>query len=425
MRISKTFKEKSMLSFPRPENGHPCFNESSCAKSGRVHLPVAPECNTACNFCNRKFDCPNEGRPGVSSTILRPEHAVPYLKMLEGQIPLDVVGIAGPGDPLANPEKVFAALKLVRKTYPGMAFCMATNGLALPEHTERIAELGVGFMTVTVNAATTGTGARIYRWARWKRKVLRGEEAAGRILENQLTGIRLLKEAGITVKVNTVLIPGINDLETEDIADMVRLTGADVMNILPMLPVADTPFSGIASPTLEALERARLRAGTRMKQISHCRRCRADAAGSLANGLPPEKVATLLRHAAAYADKPRVAIASREGVLVNQHLGDAGRFLIFASGDAGPELVEERTAPPSGCGDSRWTRLCELLDDCAWVAVTGIGERPREILESAGVRPVLLSGTVAEVAAGLLRGENCSHLAVGNFSCAGNGLSCA
>ena len=73
---------------------------------------------------------------------------------------------------------------------------MATNGLALPDYIEEIKRLGVGFMTVTINAATPETGAKVYRWARYNKKVLRGEEGAARMLENQLMGIRMLKAAG-------------------------------------------------------------------------------------------------------------------------------------------------------------------------------------------------------------------------------------
>ncbi|NEX14978.1 MAG: nitrogen fixation protein NifB, partial [Prosthecochloris sp.] len=43
---------------------HPCFNDASRHSFGRIHLPVAPKCNIQCNYCNRKFDCLNENRPG-------------------------------------------------------------------------------------------------------------------------------------------------------------------------------------------------------------------------------------------------------------------------------------------------------------------------------------------------------------------------
>ena len=57
-------------------NNHPCFSKDAHKKYGRVHLPVAPRCNIQCNFCNRKYDCMNESRPGVTSAVLTPQQAL-------------------------------------------------------------------------------------------------------------------------------------------------------------------------------------------------------------------------------------------------------------------------------------------------------------------------------------------------------------
>ena len=78
---------------------HPCFNRDAHNKFGRIHLPVAPRCNIQCNFCNRKFDCMNESRPGVTSGVLKPEQAVAYLAEVVAKRPeIAVMGIAGPGE---------------------------------------------------------------------------------------------------------------------------------------------------------------------------------------------------------------------------------------------------------------------------------------------------------------------------------------
>ncbi len=58
---------------------HPCFNSEARHRTARMHLPVAPKCNIQCNYCNRKFDCVNESRPGVTSAVLTPRQAVNYL----------------------------------------------------------------------------------------------------------------------------------------------------------------------------------------------------------------------------------------------------------------------------------------------------------------------------------------------------------
>ena len=102
---------------------HPCFNAEAKHKYARVHLPVAPKCNIQCNYCNRKYDCCNESRPGVTSTVLSPLQSVHYMKALSEKIPnISVVGIAGPGDPFANAEETLQTMRLAQKEFPDLIF---------------------------------------------------------------------------------------------------------------------------------------------------------------------------------------------------------------------------------------------------------------------------------------------------------------
>lgn len=55
---------------------HPCFQEKCHGQFGRIHLPVAPKCTIQCAFCDRKYDCVNESRPGVASKIITPKEAL-------------------------------------------------------------------------------------------------------------------------------------------------------------------------------------------------------------------------------------------------------------------------------------------------------------------------------------------------------------
>lgn len=49
---------------------HPCYSEEAHHHYARMHVAVAPACNMQCNYCNRKYDCANESRPGVVSEKL-------------------------------------------------------------------------------------------------------------------------------------------------------------------------------------------------------------------------------------------------------------------------------------------------------------------------------------------------------------------
>jgi nitrogen fixation protein NifB len=55
-----------------------------------------------------------------------------YLKELNKHIEnLSVIGIAGPGDPFANPEETIETMRLVKQEFPEKIFCLSTNGLNL------------------------------------------------------------------------------------------------------------------------------------------------------------------------------------------------------------------------------------------------------------------------------------------------------
>src|SRR5512145_3018777 len=179
-------------------DNHPCFNENARLKHGRIHLPVAPRCNVQCNFCSRKYDCINESRPGVTSSVLSPGMALAYLKqVMQARNDISVVGIAGPGDPFANPDETIETLNLVRAAYPEVLLCVATNGLNLPPYISALSKLHLSHVTVTVNAIDPQVGAQIYGWVRHGKRVYHGRQAASLLLENQLVAIAEMKALGV------------------------------------------------------------------------------------------------------------------------------------------------------------------------------------------------------------------------------------
>ena len=157
---------------------HPCFT-AKCSDYARIHLPVAPKCNMQCNYCLRKYSCVNESRPGVVARVMVPEDAVEWYLLMKAKVPkLTVAGIAGPGDALANWPAVSRTLSMIREVDKDVFFCLSTNGLYLPKYAKEIAALGVDYVTVTVNAITSNTGAHIYSFINDDGKKYVGEEAA-------------------------------------------------------------------------------------------------------------------------------------------------------------------------------------------------------------------------------------------------------
>jgi len=388
---------------------HPCFNSDVRHRTGRIHLPVAPRCNIQCNYCDRKFDCANESRPGVTSSVLSPNQAMAYLDRAIEKAPyLKVVGIAGPGDPFANPEETMQTLCLVREKYPEMLLCVATNGLNAGPYTAELAQLQVSHVTFTVNAVDPVIGAQIYAWVRDGRAIYRNEAAASLLWERQKRAIAALKDHGVIVKINTIVVPGINETHVEDVAIEMRALGADIMNCIPLYPVKDTLFADREQLEAGRMRQLRKAVQTYLPQMEHCTRCRADAVGLLGEPQRNELV-TLMRACAdgtidgklVVNDRPYVAVASMEGLLVNQHLGEATRLWVFGPGDPNPRLIETRATPEPGGGMGRWLELAQTIQDCRAVIVSGIGRKPRWALEQAGLKVIEMSGLVSQAISSL------------------------
>jgi nitrogen fixation protein NifB len=382
-------------------SNHPCFNAEVKGKYGRIHLPVAPKCNIQCNYCNRKYDCVNESRPGVTSAVVTPWQAVDYLEqVLQYEPNITTVGIAGPGDPFANPEETLLTLELIRKKWPHLLLCIATNGLALPEYIDKLDEIGISHVTITINAIAPEIGQLFYSWIRDKKAVYRGIKAASLILERQLESVERLKEKGIIVKVNTIIVPWLNDKHAVEIAEKLCEMDVDLMNCMPMYPNKGTMFEHIPEPSPELMNLIRNEVENYLPQMRHCSRCRADAVGLLSNdkigkyssilhecSQKPKKVETQRQYA---------AIATLEGALVNQHLGHAEELHIYKKEDDNYTLIDVRKTPEQGTGGKRWFALASLLQDCSTLVVNAIGETPRTILEEEGIRIIEMYGLVVE-----------------------------
>jgi nitrogen fixation protein NifB len=279
---------------------HPCFSAEAHDKFGRIHLAVAPACNIQCRYCERKYDCANESRPGVTSKVLDPWEAVERVEtFLERNGKVTVVGIAGPGDPLAN-ESTFTTLHAIHRRFPELTLCVSTNGLLLSDRIGELVKAGVRSVTVTINAVSPGTAEKIYSWVLYHGKKYTGIHAAEMLVRNQWQGLINAIEAGLLVKVNSVYVPGVNDEELERIAKLAGTFGADIMNVLPLIPQAE--FKIYQRPSYQMLHDKRDQLRPYIKQMSHCRQCRADACGTLAEDRDMDTEVLLSRIGEEYLD---------------------------------------------------------------------------------------------------------------------------
>jgi nitrogen fixation protein NifB len=258
---------------------HPCFSKEAHYKFGRVHLPVAPVCNIQCRYCIRKFDCANESRPGITSKVMTPKDAIERVRtIMDRNDRISVIGIAGPGDPLAN-DATFEVLTLINREFPDLTLCVSTNGLLLTERLADLLNCGVRSLTITINAVTPETAEKIYSWVSYRGVRYEGKKAAELMVMNQSRALRNAVDAGLIVKVNSVFIPGVNQFELPLIAWLAGQRGADIMNIIPLIPQAE--FEGLRRPSTEMINDMRKECGKHIPQMTHCRQCRADAFGAL------------------------------------------------------------------------------------------------------------------------------------------------
>lgn len=387
---------------------HPCFSSGAC-NNARMHIPVAPECNISCNYCNRKYDCMNESRPGVTSEVLTPEEAAAKFVRVREKVPnLKVIGIAGPGDALANFENTRKSIELIRRIDPNITFCLSTNGLMLPFYADEIIKLGVSHVTVTINTVDPGIGAKIYRQVNYMGRKLKGREAADILLANQLAGLSYLSWKGIVCKVNIVMIKGINDAHIEEVVRKVKECGAFMTNIMPLIPAEGSVFQGLPMTSHKELNEMRRKCEIDLKQMYHCRQCRADAVGLLGEDRALEFSGKKCGGCSSKSKERKrkiytFAVASKTGILVDQHFGHAKEFYIYEYADAAMRLVGKRPVRQYCDGqeecDSEENKIDEMIKvigDCHAVLAMRIGYSPLKKLEEKNMKVIQVCSPIEE-----------------------------
>jgi len=421
---------------------HPCYSEEAHHHFARMHVAVAPACNIQCNYCNRKYDCSNESRPGVVSQKLTPDQAVKKVLAVASEIPqMTVLGIAGPGDALANPKKTFDTMRELTARAPDIKLCLSTNGLALPEMVDEICKHNIDHVTITINMVDPEIGAKIYPWIFWDHRRITGVEAATILHQQQMKGLEMLTARGVLTKVNSVLIPGINDEHLIEVNREVKKRGAFLHNIMPLISEAEhgtvfglTGQRGPSAQELKAVQDACMGGANLMR---HCRQCRADAVGLLGEDRSDEftldKIEQMdvvydIDKRRAYQEKVEaerqaqhaakqsalsaltavasgskgsrteehisvlVAVATEGQGRVNQHFGHATEFQIYEISGSQAQFVGHRRVDlycQGGYGeDEQLPSIVGAINDCHAVLVSKIGACPRDELMAAGIEPV-------------------------------------
>jgi nitrogen fixation protein NifB len=291
-------------------------------------------------------------------------------------------------------------------------------------------------------------GAKIYPWIFWNNRRIKGRKGAEILIEQQQKGLAMLTERSVLVKVNSVLIPGVNDEHLKEVSRVVKAKGAFLHNVMPLIaePEHGTFYGvmGQRGPTHDELQSLQDACAGDMAMMRHCRQCRADAVGMLGEdrgaeftldkveAMDIDYAAAMERRAAVHAGieanrqarqaqtnetfvslasltrrpKPApaptrpvlFAVASEGGGVINQHFGHAREFLVYeAAAPAGEtdvrfigvRRVEQYCGGGDTCGEAETAlaRTIRALDGCEVVLCSKIGIEPWDQLEAAGITP--------------------------------------
>ena len=311
----------------------------------------------------------------------------------------------------------------------------------MPELVDDLCEHNIDHVTITINGVDPEVGAKIYPWIFWNNRRIKGIRAAEILIAQQQRGLEMLVERGVLVKVNSVMIPGVNDEHLEEVSKVVKAKGAFLHNVMPLIAeVEHGTFYGVLGqrgPTHTELQALQEECAGDMNMMRHCRQCRADAVGLLGEDRGDEftldKIESLdidyakvmeerrrvhaaieasreaqrkrtgesfislaqLKGSAKRATRPvLMAVASESQGLINQHFGHAREFLIYEASATevrfiGHRKVDLYCSGGETCGDAETAlqKTIRTLEGCEVVLCSKIGFEPWGMLEEAGIMP--------------------------------------
>ena len=172
-----------------------------------LRVSVTDRCNFRCSYC-----MPPEGLPWLpKGQVLSFEEIERLVGLLVGS-GVRSLKITG-GEPLVRRD-VSTLVRSLRGIDPSLDISMTTNGYLLSEHAADLAEAGLDRVTVSIDSLIK------HRFA---------EMTLRDALDGVMHGIEVAAAAGLTpIKINTVVIRGVNDDEMASFAALARRTGYDI-----------------------------------------------------------------------------------------------------------------------------------------------------------------------------------------------------
>jgi cyclic pyranopterin phosphate synthase len=201
-----------------------------------LRVSLTGNCNLACTYCVSDLKAKTDSR--VRKGILSVDELFTIISSLHLINPLDTVRLTG-GEPLLykGAERLVERLK----DLSGIRVKMTTNGVLLKDKISSFKKAGIDSVNVSLDAMDEEIFFRITK---------------RRDLSKVLSGIEAAVKEGIPVKINSVIVKGVNENEIIPLLEYGERTGA-VVRFLEVMPMGhlNQNFSNLYVSEKEILER--------------------------------------------------------------------------------------------------------------------------------------------------------------------------
>lgn len=173
-----------------------------------IRISLTPRCNLKCIYCHRE----GEIKPDAEMS----KEEIAEILRVAAKFGIRSVKFTG-GEPLLRTDIV----DIVRSVPPGMESSMTTNGILLAKYARDLKAVGMKRVNVSLDSIRRETYARIT-----------GHDDLPRVLE----GIQAAIDAGLTpVKINMVVLEGINDNEIDEFLAYIRGNRNLVLQLIELM----------------------------------------------------------------------------------------------------------------------------------------------------------------------------------------------
>lgn len=178
-----------------------------------LRISITDRCNLRCRYC-----MPDEMTPVPVNQLLTYEEIVQICRAA-AEMGISRLKVTG-GEPLVR--KDCALLVGMLKKIPGIRqVTMTTNGILLPQYLPQLLENGLDAVNISLDTLCP----KVYEAVTGKNSLLSVLDAVGQAVD-----------AGMRVKVNSVLLKGVNDMEWRELARLTVRMPLDV-RFIEMMPI--------------------------------------------------------------------------------------------------------------------------------------------------------------------------------------------